>query len=219
MKKLARQFPYLEWLSLIFGIMLAISAPVEADKQLQAQKEALNVIADFADRICKDIPLVGTGNKIELSGKAKAELNGVITKLANLGIAGTGKFGELIYQGLLQKDLAEVLKASIDCKQDVFRELSKRKLRPRAALGPNDDRATLSDWDRAQAIITYPVDQENINRRINITGTHENVPEGSEMWGCRFFCTKFLYRQDITDNISMRLLQIYFPNQYRLRFG
>ena len=86
-------------------------------------QEALNMVADFADRICKNIPLEGTGSDLELSGNAKAELSGLINKIAELGIEGATKYKSLEYQGLLQKDLVTVLKASTECKLEVFKNL------------------------------------------------------------------------------------------------
>lgn len=86
-------------------------------------QEALNIVADFADRICKNIPLEGTGSDLELSGNAKAELSGLINKIADLGIEGAAKYNSSKYQGLLQKDLATVLKNSMDCKLEVFKSL------------------------------------------------------------------------------------------------
>ena len=46
-----------------------------------------------------------------------------------------------------------------------------------------------------------------------------NREEGEAATGADLFVLKFMYGQDIIDNISMLLLQIYFPNQYHLQFG
>jgi len=51
---------------------------------LVGNKKALDVIAAFAERLCNEIPL--EGNKLELTGEAKAELGGFIKKLAKLGV-------------------------------------------------------------------------------------------------------------------------------------
>ncbi len=71
---------------------------VRAD-ELDAQRKALNLISEFADKICGDIPLQGSSSKIEASGKAKAELPGVIKKLADLGLEGAAKYQDSKYQG------------------------------------------------------------------------------------------------------------------------
>ena len=48
---------------------------------LEEQKESLKIIADFAERLCNDIPLKGQGSNLELTGKAKAELNWILKRL------------------------------------------------------------------------------------------------------------------------------------------
>ena len=58
---------------------------------LEENEKALTMIADFADRLCKDIPLQEHGDNLELTGSAKAELNGIIKRLANLCLDGAIK--------------------------------------------------------------------------------------------------------------------------------
>ena len=108
---------------LILLCMLGIAKPIEAADDLAAQKEALDLIADFADRLCKDVPLEGSRSELELSGTATAELNGLIKKLVDLGIHGAAKYRKSEYQGVLRNDLATALEKSTDCKLEVFREL------------------------------------------------------------------------------------------------
>jgi hypothetical protein len=112
-----------------FLILLCFSFQYsEAASQLEQQREALDFIAEFADKICKDIPLEGYGNNIELSGKAKADLNGLIKKFADIGIEGAGKYAKSNYQGLLQKDLLNALKNSTNCRLEVFKDLKDKLL-------------------------------------------------------------------------------------------
>lgn len=99
---------------------------VAAQNSLAEQERALNMIADFADRLCADIPL--TGNGLELTGKAKAELSGFIKKIAEIGIEGAAKYHN--YEGVLQKDLVNALKDSTTCKLEVFKELKDKILSP-----------------------------------------------------------------------------------------
>ena len=87
-----------------------------AASSLEDQEKALNVIADFADRICSNIRLEGSGSAVELNGEAKAELKGLLKKFANLGIGGTGKYEETAWSGVLQKDIAAILQKNVDCK-------------------------------------------------------------------------------------------------------
>jgi hypothetical protein len=64
--------------------VLLISLPVFS-QSVEKSTEALKVIGDFADRLCQTVPLETRSDRIELSGAAKAELEGIIKKLANLG--------------------------------------------------------------------------------------------------------------------------------------
>lgn len=106
-----------------FLFMVTPAEPVVAGDDLAAKQEALNIIADAADRICGEISSTGGGRKIEISGNAKAELNGLIKKMVDLGIEGAAKYEKSEYQNVLREDLAETLKTSTNCKLDVFREL------------------------------------------------------------------------------------------------
>ena len=103
------------WMSIYYQKSFATS--------LEDNEKALNMIADFADRLCKDIPLQGHGENLELSGSAKAELNGIIKKLANLGIDGAIKYQNTDYEGLLQKDLVNALKDSTNCRLQIWSDL------------------------------------------------------------------------------------------------
>lgn len=105
------------------AVVFLLPTIVQSDTALDRQREALDMIADFADRFCKDIPLVGRGDSVELSGEAKAELSGIVRKLADLGLEGAGKYQNLEYQGLLQKDLIEGLKSSVDCRLKIWNDL------------------------------------------------------------------------------------------------
>lgn len=107
-------------------IIFSMSRRSEADDSLSFEK-ALNIIADFADRICKDIPLEGTDYDLDGEGRISIELNKLIKKLVKGEIDVTGKYKESGYQGLLQEDLLEAIKNDKDCKLKVL-ELLKDKL-------------------------------------------------------------------------------------------
>jgi hypothetical protein len=72
---------------------------------LETHKKALNIIDDFADRICITVQQTGTSNNAELSGEAKIELNELLKKIANLGIKGAAKFQTSEWKGVLHQDL------------------------------------------------------------------------------------------------------------------
>ena len=104
------------------------SSEVAAQSSLVRQQQALDMIAVFAEKLCKDIPLTGGGRSLELSGKAKAELSGIIKKIANLGVEGAAKYQTSEYRGLLQKDLAKAIKESTNCRLEVWKDLKDKLL-------------------------------------------------------------------------------------------
>ena len=85
--------------------------------------EALKTIGDFADRLCQTVPLTTSSEKIELSGSAKAELDGIINRLVNLGVSGAGKYISENSKNVLQKDLAETLKVTMNCRMQIWHDL------------------------------------------------------------------------------------------------
>lgn len=96
---------------------------------LATVQTTLNIISDFTDKLCKTPPLQGGTEEVELSGSAKAELNQLLKKVANLGVEGAVKYQSEQYSGLLQKDLANVLRDSNNCRLEVWGDL-KDKLFP-----------------------------------------------------------------------------------------
>jgi len=90
---------------------------------LEENEKALNTIASFSDRLCKDIPLEGSGDNLGLSGSAKAELKGIVKKLIDLGVEGAIKYQTTEYEGLLQKDLVNAIQAETNCRLQIWRDL------------------------------------------------------------------------------------------------
>lgn len=93
-------------------------------------KEALEQITTTAERICATAPLKSSSNELELSGQAKADVKGLISKVADLGIAGAAKYKTAESEGVLQKDLAPLLSKSADCKERVFDKLFDKLIAP-----------------------------------------------------------------------------------------
>lgn len=117
----------------LFLILNLIVSPVSAtDETLESQEKALDIINKFADRLCTSVPTAGNTQNVELSGDAKADLNGVLKTLADLRVQGAFKYQESEYEGVLQNDLARLLRDRATCKQKVFEELQD-KLIPAAS--------------------------------------------------------------------------------------
>lgn len=92
----------------------------------QSTDQALNLIADFAERICASVPLSGGSMNVELTGSAKAELADVVNKISDLGIDGAAVFKSERYQNVLQRDLTSALKNAQECKLQIWNDLKVR---------------------------------------------------------------------------------------------
>jgi hypothetical protein len=106
----------------VITLVLFLMGSAHGD-QLEAQGKALNEIRNTADSLCKDIPLEQDGTEVELDGKAKGELDGMIAKLIDLRVEGAAKVKDSQSKGILQRDLVHALKTSTDCKLEVFKTL------------------------------------------------------------------------------------------------
>jgi len=142
------------------------NAYTQMDKE---NKQALDMIADFADRICEKVPLTGTGEHVELSGDAKAELKGLLQKIANLGIEGAAKYQEEKWSGVLQKDIATILEKRIECKKEIWNDLKYKIFASSSKKKPN---VQLVDIQVSPSIVTVG-DKLTINYTIE---NKDNIP-------------------------------------------
>ena len=90
---------------------------------LETKQKALEVITKTATDLCNSVSDKTLTSRIELSGDAKAKLNGLIGKVVDLGIEGAGRYISEESQGVLQEDLAKLLSHNADCKFKVFESL------------------------------------------------------------------------------------------------
>lgn len=106
-----------------------------AHAQDKAQRDALEMLQEFAERICASAPMSSKNETLEVSGQVKVDLNQVLAKIAGLGISGATKYQDVETQGVLQKDLANLIVNSNDCKLKVVLSLQE-KLIPAAETKP-----------------------------------------------------------------------------------
>jgi len=97
-------------------------------ESLEAQEKALDLIANTADRICNIISTKGEADSVEAKGGVTAQLNGLASKLADIGISGSGSFNNESYQNVLRPDLPLALKDNAACKLKVFNSLQSKLL-------------------------------------------------------------------------------------------
>ena len=115
----------LGWLSAI-GFSLLFIQPLEA-QDLEAQTKALRAISAFAAETCgNSLALEGTATNLELSGDVKAQLQGLVARVADLGMTGAGKYKSDAFKNVLHEQLAEALKDNATCKLKVFELLQEK---------------------------------------------------------------------------------------------
>jgi hypothetical protein len=105
---------------------LFISQTCFADSLEQQQRRAVNLIIRTADKICAPVPLESSSRKFELTGEGKAEIEGLLRQLVDLGIEGAATFQEEQHRGVLPQNLASVLINNTACRSEIFLELQKK---------------------------------------------------------------------------------------------
>ena len=108
--------------------LAAVAAGAHA-QDIESQAHALKVISAFAAETCGTVATEGGVKKLELSGDAKAQLDGVIAKVVNAGISGAAKYQQEDYKNVLHEQLAQVLSQSANCRLDVFKMLQEKMIR------------------------------------------------------------------------------------------
>lgn len=106
-------------LTYVFVALTVATTPAFASDQ----KKALEEIASFAERICNSAPVKNGTEELELSIGAKAELTGLLKKVADLGVTGAAKYKKVNYVGVLQTDIAKLLSKDADCKRKISDKL------------------------------------------------------------------------------------------------
>lgn len=114
----------------MFSLYFILASSLTCSLAYANSNSSLVEIADFADRICSNIQLEGSGSTVELNGQAKAELKGLLRKFGNADIGGSGKYEETAWSGVLQKDIAKILQKNVDCKLKIVELLKDRITSP-----------------------------------------------------------------------------------------
>jgi hypothetical protein len=132
--------PYIRGTVVLLSVWLS---GISHAQNITAQQAALKEIREAAADICYTVPTTGRQSDINLSGEVDAQLAGVISRVANLGIKGAGQLKNQEYQGVLREQLATTLKDSSDCRKDVFKLLVDKML-PSAATPAAPERGSIN---------------------------------------------------------------------------
>lgn len=125
-------------LSLI-GANLGASAPANAQTADAQQKAVIDLIISTAHSICYDVSQDSHAKAEGIKGEVKAQLTGLASKIADIGLTGAGDITDNETQGVLQADLATALKDSAACKIHVLDTLASKLLSPQPAPPPTKE--------------------------------------------------------------------------------
>jgi len=171
-------------------VMLPELSQYSANAQtVKPDKQSLEMIADFAERICSEVPLEGSSNNLGLSGGAEANLNGLLKNLGSLGIEGAAKYEQKQFKGLLQKDLRAAIQDQNLCRLKVADSLISKLLGTSAATTRSSPVARFP-FDRqleaAKARIRYLAEdflQSNNMSLVEVTGSYgDNMLDSPDLY-------------------------------------
>lgn len=91
------------------------------DDNLSKSREASDIIADFAERLCEDVPTESEYERFEFSGAAKADLARVLSYLASIGGEGFAEYTSgSESRAVIEEDLASAIRTNSDCRLAVL---------------------------------------------------------------------------------------------------
>jgi hypothetical protein len=151
--------------TIIVAILFSILVSNSSGQGLESQKEALHIIADFANSICGSIPLEGTQRTTEVSGEVKTELSKILKKIVDLGVEGAAKYQGGGYSGVLQADLFKALNESTNCKLKVFNDLQNKLLEDDVVKSKPLKKSQLElESERMKKKLSQPVKKQHIKK-------------------------------------------------------
>jgi hypothetical protein len=121
------------------GILAGLTGPLLAFPAYPAPldaPQAIDLLTNTADRICNVVSTKGTTQSSEVKGEVKAQLSGLASKLADVGVSGSGSLNNDEYQNVIRQDLAQTLRDNATCKLKVFETLQTKLLAASAAPVP-----------------------------------------------------------------------------------
>lgn len=164
-------------MKLILVVLLLVSASLHAQTASQAQfRQELEIVGDFALRLCASPELRNSAVSGATSAEAKAAVTGLLKKLSEINLDVKAELRSTSTSGLLPGQFIDAFRSSLDCRQKMVETLTPLILRPISgqqsqnqpiqsipAPGPNRPPvAVIRRDDRAPAMI-YPV-------TVNVSG-------------------------------------------------
>lgn len=157
----------------------ASSKYFENNVSLDRQQKALDLIADFAKHLCRDVPLTGLSEQVQLNSDAKSELRSIVSSIAQLGFEGAATYSSEAHQGLLQEDLASTIKNNINCRLLIWHDLKDKLL----AATVNGDQSQYSSYDTSRVIPLTEMDalqDKRVSREAAIREAVDEILSGDD---------------------------------------
>lgn len=110
-------------LLLFLTFNVAIHAQAGSYDSLENNRKVIELIKGTAVDLCGKSVNSGGSTEYDISGNARATINGLMKKLTNIGVSVSGKLKENKYFGVLQKDVLENNKNISTCNVQVFNRL------------------------------------------------------------------------------------------------
>jgi hypothetical protein len=132
----------------------------------------------------------GQADSSEVNGNVTAQLRGLASKLADLGVSGTGRISSEQYQNVLRSDLAATLKDNAACKLKVFETLQTKFLSSESSppLNITGRWRDVSD-PTSVAQVTQNGDQTEITKKGTLTtGVQYELSGSCTLWSNTFTC-------------------------------
>lgn len=113
-------------------------------KPAQAQiidPEQILLIRETARDICQTVENAdGSQTTVEIEGNISTEINGLLRRLANLGIEGGGSISSEEFEGLSREATAEAMTDSLECRERLFNTMFNALMTPSSgSLAPRSE--------------------------------------------------------------------------------
>jgi hypothetical protein len=100
----------------------------------ETQRKVVDYARETAQSLCDAVRAEGSSRAANLNGKVEVEVNGLLRRLAELGLSVGGSINSTQYRGLRQEDLPAAMRDASNCRQRTFDSLV-RTLMPQQGPG------------------------------------------------------------------------------------
>lgn len=146
-------------------------------KPLEKDERIVSLVKETAIALCGSFQNSGRSTEFSVEGNAKAQVNGLLKKLSDIGVSVNGKLRETSYVGPLREDLAKYNKDVSTCNVQIFQDLLFLLKAGGVSAAPDSNftQRILKSDDCGNKIFYYE------------TLSEPNVFRPQSVWTCKFF--------------------------------